>query len=305
MDVRLKQVVAVARYGSFTAAAEAIGVTQSAVTRGVADLERQLGYELFHRISRGASLTEQGRIFSERAARLLDDEQELLNGDPNDNDPFKGVLRIGVSPASLEWTLAQPIAMLKRHHPDIRFEVIGSSFERMAPMLRNGGVDLAVGIGEAFGEWPDLTQLPLFDLKSVLFARKGHPLFDQPRIVPADIAGCELVSPSDSRPYGAVIRSLYESEGADWRKRLHVVDSFPIARRIVDASDALGVVSTSHVTSPSFTGRFAVVEGVDLFDSAPICCATRGRWQPNAAAKAFIKAMQDYGPQKSETSAAR
>jgi DNA-binding transcriptional LysR family regulator len=58
MDVRLKHAVAVAKCGSFTAAAKLIGVTQSAVTRAVADLERQLGYDLFHRTARGAFLTD-------------------------------------------------------------------------------------------------------------------------------------------------------------------------------------------------------------------------------------------------------
>src|SRR5580692_11579025 len=97
LDPRLNHLVAVARCGSFTAAAQSIGVSQSAVTKGVADLERQLGYSLFHRTARGALLTEKGSDFLERAARLLEDARELLEGSPN-SDPYAGTLRIGVAP---------------------------------------------------------------------------------------------------------------------------------------------------------------------------------------------------------------
>src|SRR5580658_2476137 len=98
LDQRFNHLVAVARCGSFTAAAQAIGVTQSAVTKGVADLERQLGFAVFHRTARGALLTEKGSDFVERAARLLDDARELLDGSSSPNDPYTGTLRIGVSP---------------------------------------------------------------------------------------------------------------------------------------------------------------------------------------------------------------
>ena len=52
IDRRLQYVVSTARYGSFTAAAERVGVTQSAITKSVADLERQLGYSIFTRTAR-------------------------------------------------------------------------------------------------------------------------------------------------------------------------------------------------------------------------------------------------------------
>ena len=53
LDRRLLYVVATAKYGSFTAAAEKVGVTQSAITKSIGDLERQIGYLLFNRTARG------------------------------------------------------------------------------------------------------------------------------------------------------------------------------------------------------------------------------------------------------------
>src|ERR1700733_7638498 len=97
IDPRFTHVVSVAREGSFTAAASAVGVTQSAITKSVADLEARLGYLLFHRTSRGALLTEEGREFVERASRLLEDAKDLLQPGSRE-DPYSGVLSIGICP---------------------------------------------------------------------------------------------------------------------------------------------------------------------------------------------------------------
>lgn len=294
LDPRLNHLVSVARLGSFTAAARAIGVTQSAVTKGVADLERQLGYAIFHRTARGAMLTERGRDFVERAARLLDDARDLLNGDAAHDDPYAGVLRIGVCPASLEWRLIEPIAQLLRRHPGIRFDVNGSSFERMIQQLRNGAVDVAVGFDAAFREWPDVDRQPVGELQTLLFVRKGHPLLQADPLTRETLSCYPFVSPSDSRPYGAVVRDVYESQGVEWREHLHVIDYFPIVSRIVATSDAVAGVSTAHAVNPAFLRQFQTLP-LELFAPAPLCCAVRARWEPSPAARAFIKAMRESG----------
>ena len=295
LDPRLNHLVAVARSGSFTAAAQAIGVTQSAVTKGVADLERQLGYSLFHRTARGALLTEKGTDFVERAARLLDDARELLDGSSAKSDPYAGTLRIGVCPASLEWRLIAPLANLLSRHPNIRFEVSGSNFERMVQLLRNGAVDVAVGLDAAFSDWSDLRREPAPELESTLFVRKGHPALDAVPATLADLAQYDFVSPSDSRPFGAIIRDIYESQGVEWRTRLHVIDYFPIVRRIVASSNAIGVVSLSHAASRSFQRDFALLEHLVGFEPARMCCAVRARWEAKPAVRAFISAVQADG----------
>ena len=292
LDPRLNHLVAVARCGSFTAAAKAIGVTQSAVTKGVADLERQLGYAVFHRTARGALLTEKGSEFVERANRLLDDARELLEGAPAGSDPYAGTLRIGVCPASLEWRLITPLANLLARHPNIRFEVTGASFERMVQLLRNGVVDVALGLDAAFSDWPDLRREPAPELDATLFVRRGHPALGAVPATLDEIAQYDFVSPSDSRPFGAIIRNLYESRGIEWRTRIHVIDYFPVVRRIVATSNAIGVVAWSTATSSSFQRNFAVLDHLVLFEPFRMCCALRARWEAKPAVRAFIGAVQ-------------
>ncbi len=176
LDARLNHVVAAAQQGSFTAAARVVGVTQSAITKSIAELERQLGYLIFHRTSRGALLTVEGRVFVDRATRLLEDAKDLLRGPSAREDAYAGPLRIGVCPASLEWQLVEPATALLARHPSIRLDVSGAGFERVAQQLRNGDIDVALGFDEAFAERADFRREPLPAAPTVLFARKDHPL---------------------------------------------------------------------------------------------------------------------------------
>lgn len=295
LDSRLNHVVAVTRAGSFTAAASIAGVTQSAITRSIADLERQIGYSIFVRTSRGAILTEQGRDFAERAQKLIEDTKDLLQRPQGDEDAYAGVLRISVCPASMEFILIDPLARLLKKHPSIRLDVSGTTFERGVQQLRNGAVDVAVGFEAAFTDWPDLRRQPIpSEHGGVLFVRRDHPILDVKKLTLKTLSQYDFVSPSDSRPYGATIRALFEDHGIDWRKRVHVVDFFPIVRKIVATTDAIGIMldeSTDH--SPAFNNQFVALESITTFAMPlPMCCAVRSRWEPKPAAKAFMAIMQ-------------
>ena len=292
-ELRLNHVVAAARAGSFTAAAQAVGVTQSAITKSIAELERQLGYRIFHRTSRGAMLTEEGRVFVDRASRLLDDARSLMRNPRGSDDPYAGALRIGVCPASVEWLLVAPVNVLVARHPRIVLDVSTANFERTAEQLRNGGVDVALGFDAAFSELPEFKRARLSPLHTTLFVRHGHPLLEAEPVTLAELAKYDFVSPSESRPYGTFIRDIYESQGVDPQTRVHIVDFFPIVKRIVASTDALGVIAVPYTTTESFKRRFSVVPYLESFPLAPLCCATRTRWDPRPPVRAFIKACRE------------
>ncbi|MCF8504443.1 MAG: LysR family transcriptional regulator, partial [Caulobacter sp.] len=176
MDARLKHAVAVGRLGSFSRAAEAAGVTQSAVTKNVADLEQQLGFALFNRTSRGAVVTEAGRDFIDRAARLLADGAELMGDGGRKADPFRGVLRIGVFPGSIEWMLMEPLTALLQRYPDLRFDIVSGTSERGVQLLTRGDIDVAFGMHAAFGAWAQFKCDRIGDLEAALFVRRDHPI---------------------------------------------------------------------------------------------------------------------------------
>jgi DNA-binding transcriptional LysR family regulator len=296
IDRRLQYVVSTARYGSFTAAADRVGVTQSAITKSVADLERELGYSIFNRTARGVLLTEEGRAFVLRAARLLDEAQDLFRGAFAGSDPYAGVLRIGVCPASLEWLLVEPLAILLARHPGIRLDIVGGTFDRVVQQLRGGAIDVALGYEAAFEQQPDFRREELPALRTTFFVRQGHPILECDQVTKADIAKYDLISPSGSSPYDLFWRQIYEESGADPNDRIHIVDYFPIVARLVRNTDAISVVSMHYTHTSIFRSRFAAVPFLASFPPAPLCCATRLRWSPRPAVRAFIKACRERLP---------
>jgi DNA-binding transcriptional LysR family regulator len=293
LDSRLSYVVAVYRAGSFTAAAAMVGVTQSAITKSVADLEQQVGYAIFHRTRRGVLLSEEGRDFVERAARLLGDAEDLFRRERHREDPYAGVLRIGVCPASLEWRLPGPLALLLKKHPSIRLDVVASTFERIARLLRNGGVDVALGFDEGFSGWSDVRRESIPPVESALFARIGHPIFELQQITEQDLTQYILISPSEGRPTGPAVKRIFDAVGLDWQGRVHVIDYFPAVKRLVATTDAIGVVTRAHAQSSAFRLKFATLDQADFIVTSPMCCALRSRWEPKPAVRAFIAAVRD------------
>lgn len=294
LDARLTYVLAVSREGSFTAAARSIGVTQPAVTKSIADLERQVGYAIFHRTPGGAIPTDSGKAFIARAGRIVEDTRELLTSRNGAGDPYAGVLRIGIAPAAMEWQAVDAIELLLKRHPAVRLETSGGSFERMVNQLRNGAIDVAVGLDEAFAGWPELERKTIGLLESDLFVRKEHPLADRSALTRADIAQFDFVTLPESKPYGDIVRGFYEAAGVVWRSKMHVADYFPTVARIVRSTDAISMVQRAYARTAAFK-RFFTTLAVEeeMFPPSLLCCAYRAHRELTPAMRAFIAAIRD------------
>lgn len=144
MDLnRIAAFARVVEAGSFTAAAAALGVRKSSVSRSVAALEAGLGIRLLQRTTRKLSLTDAGRAFFERARdalAALDDAQQAassLGGEP------RGTVRV-TAPVDLSADLATVTSAFLRAYPAVRIEV--SLTARLVDLVKEG-FDLAVRAG--------------------------------------------------------------------------------------------------------------------------------------------------------------
>ena len=295
LDRAIQYAVAAARFGSFTTAAERMGVTQSAITKSMGELEQRLGFAVFNRTARGVILTENGRAFTDRAARLIDDMDELMRTSRR-RDPYAAPLRVGVCPGSLEWLLLKPLTATLRRYPQIRVVVSGSSFESMTQQLRNGAVDVAIGFEVAFAEQPDFRREELAPLETTYFVRKEHALAAASKISRSDLAAFDFVTPTISQPYGADIRDIFESQDLNASSHIHTVDYFPLVQRIVSSSEAIGVVSLSYAQSPNFVSKFTAIDLADPIPPSPLCCAMRSRWEAPPPVRAFVQACRESLP---------
>ena len=142
--VGLRVVQEVAARGSFTAAADALGYTQSAVSRQVAAMEEAAGAPLFDRLARGVRPTEAGAVLLRHADAVLAgvDAAALELGGLRDR--LGGKLALGAFPSALAVLVPRAIARLRREHPAVVVTVREGTTPTQLRRLRAGRLEVAV-----------------------------------------------------------------------------------------------------------------------------------------------------------------
>ena len=136
--------VTVVETGSFTAAADRLGVAKSAVSRRVSDLEDRLGVQLLRRTTRRLNLTDTGRAFHEHASRILADLDEAESAVLQQHGELRGTLKVALPLSFGIRHMCAPIAEFSRRHPRVEFDL--DLNDRRIDLLEEG-VDVAVRIG--------------------------------------------------------------------------------------------------------------------------------------------------------------
>jgi DNA-binding transcriptional LysR family regulator len=191
LDVRRLRVLReVAARGSFSAAADALAYTQSAVSQQIAALEREAGTTLVERSARGVRLTDAGRALVEHAdvilARLADAEAELeaiagLRG---------GRLRLAAFSSAGASLMPEAIAAFRRRHPAVELTLEPAEPEPGLAKLRSGEVDVALDITVAFRPQPDdgIERVHLLDDPMYVVLPDGHPMARKRNLKLEDLA---------------------------------------------------------------------------------------------------------------------
>lgn len=167
--------------GGFTDAQYALGITQSAISIRIRDLEAALGYKVCERGRGGFRLTERGEIAYRKAGEILrnvrDFDAELLDL----RDAVTGDLRIGVVDSVNTLDDLHLIKSLNRfldRPNEVRLEMVVASPTELTQRLISGGLHVAVAPFR--NQTPELSYTELCQEEHRLYCGRGHPLFDTP-----------------------------------------------------------------------------------------------------------------------------
>ena len=194
MDLRqLRYFVAIADRGSFSAAASAINVAQSALSRHIRQLEEELGGQIFERGARGVALSESGRILLDRARYILDQLDNIAAEVSRENREVSGSVRFGAA-SSLADILYEPIARhIVNHFPRIQLRLSTGLTEDLNGRLLRGALDIAVVTEPRPND--HLEYELLFREQNYLIGPPGDPLFKRKCITSAALAGLKMILP--------------------------------------------------------------------------------------------------------------
>ena len=287
---KLKHLVAVDRYGSFTAAAQAVHLTQSALTKSVAEIEGELGFSLFERHTKGVHATSEGRAFIDRAARIVSDIDQLAADTKAGRQLSDSRLRVGVCPPSLVSLLNLSLPRLLAKYPDLRIEQTAGWVEPSIQHLTNRDIDLLVGPAPQLKQHPQLKTYCLEAFGICFFVRKNHPLCQQTEIDIADLQRFPMALADKSVATPTLMRQLFGAPEIPANQQLHIIGHFPAACKIVEATDTVGTVGINYRNNRTFKKNFTILD-IDTVDPIPLALAHHAKWLPGPPMCALIEML--------------
>lgn len=174
--VQLRHLISVAQTGSFSRSAEAMHLTQPALSRSVRALEQELGIPLFDRIGRHSELTAFGREMLERARALVAEADELRARGRQLREGAAGTVRIGLGSGPGAILMTPFLQYMTVHHPRVRTEVARGSTDLLVHSLRERILDALVVDLRALRPAPDLALDAIHEMRAAFMCRPGHPL---------------------------------------------------------------------------------------------------------------------------------
>jgi len=270
----LRDVLAVAEFGSLRAAGRHLGIPQPLITRSIRELEHELGVSLFERHARGVRLTDIGKAFVHRAMiveselQRARDEVEQLKG------RNIGQVSIALSAASVIAILPAALPSFHKRYPDALLKINEALFQAVEQEVLDGRIDFYVGPYDRSNPSSQLSVEQLFDNRRMIVARRGHPLLNAGSI--AELAEARWIRPTLSvRSSEADFDSYLRDMGID-RPRIVMHSRSSLATLVaVMTSDLLTVLPQQWLEfGPT-------AQGLDTFNvigpmvAAPICIVRR------------------------------
>lgn len=198
---QLRVFVTVAQARSFSRAGEIIGLSQSAVSHSVKELETQTGVKLLDRTTREVVLTEAGQQLAMRLERLLDELHSTLRDVGRLGQQLSGTVRVAASQTISAHLIPQCIAESNHRYPDIDFVLHDRPQQWVLESIRQGDVDFGIVIDP--GAVSDLECEVVLSEPFLLLCRDDDPLASMPQVAWQALQGANLVLQdyaSGSRP---------------------------------------------------------------------------------------------------------
>lgn len=296
IDLRLiRYAAALAEHGSFTRAADALGVAQPTLSRAIRDLEADVGLPLFSRHRHGAQATDFGYLFLQQAAAVSAQVSDLEREVALAKGLHKGELAVGFGPYAAELLLPHTLPHFISAHPAVRVRIQVDSLEVLGRALRQRTLDLIVGESTVLeGEESIDIFEPLEPIKGYLFARAGHPLAAANASL-RDLLNYPLVQVSRLPP--RMLKPFLEALGASSTtgpsRPVPAIDcpTVPLAIAAVAGSDAVMTASLGMMKRELALGRVVPIFHETWMRSNWAFMKLRHR-SPSPAATAFLAALR-------------
>ncbi len=250
----------VARQGTMHRAAEALLLSQPALTARIQALEATLGSPLFRRSRHGMELTNAGRAFlphAERAIEAIEGGMALVR---ELEFGLNGELALGVAPAVSAYVLPELLVRYAALFPDVRLLVRTGHSEEILELVLRGEVDFGI-----VRELRDsrVATWPLYEDELILVAPPAHPFAEAGRIDVSAIRHTQLILFDRTSSYFDLTNALFRAAGVVPRG-VTEVDNIEAAKRMVERGLGVALLPGTAVADSLLSGALVPIEFIGV-----------------------------------------
>lgn len=278
----------VARRGNLSRAAEAIFVSQPALTARLHALERELGEPLFVRTRRGMRLTDAGRAFlpyAERAVRALREGEAALR---EARSASAGRLVLGAAPAVSTYWLPAVLRRFASTHPGIEVAVRTGHSEDMLQLLLNDEVQMAIVRSLRH---PETESIRLYEEELVLVVAPGHPFASRRSVSVAEVGGDRLILFDRTSSYTELTHTMFLRAGVTPREVMEL-DNIEAAKKMVEQRLGVALLPRTAVARETAAGSLRLVALRDGQAARMAIVALRRPGPPSGPVAAFLALLK-------------
>lgn len=288
---QLEGFVEIARRGSVSRAAEALFVTQPALSARLKSLESQVGAQLFVRTGRGVRISEAGYAFLPYAQRALEavSEGHRLVGEVARGGA--GELALGAAPAVSTYVLPAILERFHLEHPNVRLAVRTGHSEEVLDLVLHEQVQ--IGLVRALRH-PEIESVPLYEDELVLVANPAHRFAAAREIAVEEMSEEQLILFDRTSSYHDLTSAFFREAGVVPRGVMEL-DNIDATKKMV--RQGLGVALLPH-TAVAEELEAGTLRSVTIADAAPVrrrivAIRRRDAGPPAGVAAAFLATLEE------------
>ena len=208
----LKTFITVANSGSFSESAEQLHLTQSAISKRIAQLEQQIGKKLFDRIARQVTLTEAGAELLPRALRILQEYENALQAINDLSGEASGTLRLAISHHLGLHRLPPVLKQFVQKYPKVTLDIEFMDSEKACEQVLHGQSEVAI-ITLALESHHNIHSQKIWNDPLRFICAQDHPLATLTKPELKDLAEYPIILPGLNTYTGRIIQNLFQQEG--------------------------------------------------------------------------------------------
>ena len=245
---------AVVQSGSMAKAANHLGVSQSAISKSITEMEHTLGVPLLDRTSRGVEPTAFGRILLKRSAAIFDELGQGLREIEYLNDPTGGKLRIGTT-EPMTAIVATVIDRLSRQYPRMTFHVmVEGSTTLLFSELRERNLDFVISRMAVPGSGKDLKGETLFHDPLVVTTGQHNPWARRRNIELSDLVDEPWILPPPNVSIGPFVAEAFRARGLDVPRSSVITSSVHMRHNMLVTGRFLAMLPSAMLKFPTYRG---------------------------------------------------